>query len=241
MQKAFFNKIKKVLKKASFIASNGKTIRRAITPLRAYMARQTTKPLSDYYGFDRGVPIDRFYIERFLEKNKSHIKGACLEILDDTYTKTFGKERVSKSDILDIDKGNKNATIIADLRHMPEVASNSYDSIIITQVLQFIDDPVSALKEIHRILKPGGHVLATMPVVSRVDCASGIDGDFWRFTEASAKTLFKHFEDARIESHGNCRIGMYFLAGASQEDVSRKILDTDDRQFPLIITALAKK
>ena len=84
-------------------------------------------------------------------------------------------------------------------------------------------------------------MLATMPSVSRIDCASGIEGDFWRFTEASAKVLFKNFTETKIESHGNCRIGMYFLAGASQEDVPRKILDVNDRQFPLIITVLAKK
>src|SRR5919109_5549401 len=49
-----------------------------------------TEPFSDAYGFDRGTPIDRFYLERFLAAERSVIRGAVLEIQVNSYTKQFG-------------------------------------------------------------------------------------------------------------------------------------------------------
>lgn len=50
----------------------------------------TTEPYSNDFGFDRGQPIDRYYIEKFLYENREIITGDVLEIGDDTYTKKFG-------------------------------------------------------------------------------------------------------------------------------------------------------
>jgi len=45
---------------------------------------RTVQPISRVFGFDRGTPIDRVYIENFLEKNKNLIKGVVCEIAEDT-------------------------------------------------------------------------------------------------------------------------------------------------------------
>src|SRR5689334_2088523 len=79
-------------------------------------------PISRDWGFDRGRPIDRYYIERFLEANANHIQGRVLEIGDNSYTRRFGGERVTISDVLHIEEGNPQATIVADLanaEHLP--------------------------------------------------------------------------------------------------------------------------
>ena len=57
-------------------------------------------PISQCFGFDRGLPVDRYYIERFLARHASEIVGRVLEIGDDTYTRRFGGSRVSRSDVL---------------------------------------------------------------------------------------------------------------------------------------------
>lgn len=233
------NSLKKILS-----PSARKWLRRQYNPVSSYFFSSSTKPLSEWHGFDRGTPLDRFYIEGFLEKNKHLIHGTCLEIFDDTYTKRFGETRVAKADILDIESSNTNATIIADLRNMPQIADNSYDTIILTQVFQFIDAPEAALRECYRILKPGGHILATLPCLSRMDRISGIDADYWRFTKAGTKVLFeKAFEPSklRIESCGNVRSGILSWIGASVEDASRHILEKNDAQFPLLINVVAEK
>ena len=52
------------------------------------------KPISRLFGFDRGQPIDRYYIETFLQKNRSDIGGRVLEIGDPGYTLKFGGDQL---------------------------------------------------------------------------------------------------------------------------------------------------
>src|SRR3990170_7811785 len=40
------------------------------------------EPISREFGFDRGLPVDRHYIERFLSAHSSDIRGRVLEIGD---------------------------------------------------------------------------------------------------------------------------------------------------------------
>lgn len=236
----FFSKIKK-----DFILDDyKKNIKRFIKLKTFYFLINSTKPISKYYGLERGNSIDRYYIDKFLEKNKNKIRGNCLEILNNNYTTKYGISKNIKSDVLDIEKENKKANIIDDLRNLKKISDNTYNCIILTQVLQFIDDLDSAISECFRILKPGGVLLATLPSISRIDCVANIKGDFWRFTKASAKFLFeKQFESSKLDisSFGNAKSGAYFFVGFSQEDVSQKILEENDQNFPVIITVRAQK
>lgn len=241
MAGALLSQVKNGLKKSDLIMSCVGKLRRAKKPLWLYMMRNTTAPLSDCYGADRGTPLDRYYIEGFLDTQRPFIKGACLEIRDNTYTKAFGGDKVTSSDILDIEADNKDATLIADLRNMPSVSSDRFDSIILTQVLLLIDDVQAAISEVYRVLKPGGSAIVTIPAVSRIDVGGTLEGDFWRFTEASARFLFKNFKEVEITSYGNCRSSIYFLAGAALEEVPKRVLEPCDRQFPVIIAVRATK
>lgn len=215
--------------------------------LRAFLIKAffgNLRPISHIYGFDRGEPIDRYYIEKFLDKNRQFIKGNCLEILNNTYTEKYGGENVSRSDILDIDKNNKSANIYADLRNMPEIANESYDCIILTQVLQFIDDYESAIRECKRIMKSGGVLLATLPSLSRIDVASGVGRDFWRWTPAGAKYAFsKYFnkEKLEVEGWGNVLVGTGFWVGMAQNDLKKTQMDYWDPNFPILVSIKAQK
>ena len=53
-------------------------------------------PINPVFGLRRGQPVDRYYIEAFLRKNSSDIYGRVMEIGDDTYTRKFGGEHVTK-------------------------------------------------------------------------------------------------------------------------------------------------
>jgi hypothetical protein len=57
-------------------------------------------PLSRDFSYDRGLPIDRYYIERFLAANASDIRGHVLEIADNTYTGRFGGDGAIKATCL---------------------------------------------------------------------------------------------------------------------------------------------
>jgi hypothetical protein len=77
--------------------------------------KNSLQPMSSVFGFDRGLPIDRYYIESFLEKNKKFIKGHCLEVHDSAYTIKYGEDRVTSYDAVDVDTSNTQANIYADL------------------------------------------------------------------------------------------------------------------------------
>src|SRR5215475_200329 len=85
-----------------------------------------TVPLSDWYGYDRGTPVDRYYIERFLEEHRQDISGRVLEVKDSSYTNRYGIG-VQRRDVLDIDRTNPHATIIADLTAADGIPSDQFD------------------------------------------------------------------------------------------------------------------
>ncbi|TSC88167.1 MAG: methyltransferase [Microgenomates group bacterium Gr01-1014_16] len=214
---------------------------RQIKPSRNYwLAHRSVRPLSSKFGFDRGTPIDRYWIESFLSKHHQDIQGRCLEVTDSKYTTQFG-QHIIKSDILDINPKNKLATIHGDLRHLPKVKSNTYDCIILTQVLGLIDDYESAIGECRRILKPEGILLVTMASL----CPTFYEeGSFWRLTTASAKFVFKKYfkpQNLLIQGYGNILTGQCFWVGMCQEELTKKELEYYDPSYTCLVSIRAVK
>jgi SAM-dependent methyltransferase len=163
-------------------------------------------------------------------------------VSDNSYTLSFGSS--SQSDVLDINIQNEKATIHGDLRNLLATKDNSYDCIILTQVLQFIDDYEKAISECKRILKPDGVLLATLPSISRIDVAAGVGNDYWRWTPAGAKYVFsKYFREEQLEvrGYGNVLIGTAFWVGMAQKDLRKDELNHWDPNFPVLVTVKAIK
>jgi SAM-dependent methyltransferase len=201
-----------------------------------------TSPLSDHFGRDRGTPVDRYYIESFLQENQERISGRVLEVKDAGYTQRFGTG-VNQSDVLDIDDRNPEATVIADLATAGAVEGAAFDCFILTQTLHYVFDVAAALEHVHRILRPGGTVLSTLPVVSRIGRRE-VASEYWRFTPATCKILFERaFPDGQIEvrGRGNVLTCVAFLVGMAAEELKAEELETDDPFFPLLVTVRATK
>lgn len=201
-------------------------------------------PISRVFGFDRGVPIDRYYIESFLTRHGADIRGRVLEVGDNTYTWQFGAERVTKSDVLHISEGSPLATIVADLSRADHIASDLFDCAIITQTLHLIYDVREAIKTLYRILKPGGVLLATFPGISQISNDQWAKTWYWSFTTLSAERLFGEIfpaADVSVEAHGNVLAAIAFLHGLAVEDVDTAELDHRDPSYELLITVRALK
>jgi SAM-dependent methyltransferase len=197
--------------------------------------RRTT-PLSDRYGFDRGTPIDRYYIEAFLSEHRRDIRGCALEIKDCTYVTRFGSG-VEHCDVLDIDARNPHATIVTDLASADVAPSDRFDCFVLMQTLQFLRDLPAAIGHAHRMLKPGGVLLVTVPAVARIERTLA-HVDYWRFTAASCTALFgEQFGKDNIEvvAYGNVLTATAFLMGMAAEELRRDELDTHDPYFPVLI------
>jgi glycosyltransferase involved in cell wall biosynthesis/SAM-dependent methyltransferase len=188
--------------------------------------RRTT-PISREFGYDRGKPIDRYYIEKFLARHATDVRGRVLEIGDDSYTQSFGGDRVTVSDVLHVTEGNPQATIVADLTRADHIPSDSFDCAIVTQTLHLIYDARSAIQTLRRILKPGGVLLTTFPGISQIADDQWSNTWYWAFTTQSAWRLFKEFfpaEGLEIEAHGNVLAAISFLHGLSVEELHREEL-----------------
>ena len=215
-------------------------LRRQVFP--AWMGTlRRTKPVSSGWGFDRGRPVDRYYIESFLESRRQDIRGRVLEILNSDYADKYGAA-VEGVEILDIDPANRQATIIADLAAADAIPGDSFDCFILTQTLQLIYDMKSAIAHSHRMLRPGGVLLVTIPAVSRL--AGDGYTDYWRFTPASCARLFGDVfgeKQVTVSAYGNVLSAVAFLEGMACEELSKRELDVVDERYPVLLTIRAVK
>jgi peptidoglycan/xylan/chitin deacetylase (PgdA/CDA1 family) len=203
-----------------------------------------TDPVSRDWGYDRGVPVDRRHIDDFLCAHSSDVMGTVLEVQEDDFTLALGSRRVTDHDVLDVDQSNPRATVLADLRVATQIASDTYDCIILTQTLHVIDDMATVLRECHRILKAEGVLLATLPAASRVCLEYGEDGDYWRMTPAGARALFQSaFEPSMTtcEALGNVLTNTAFLHGLSATELADAEFNYHDPYFPALTGVRAKK
>ena len=202
-------------------------------------------PVSQVFGYDRGLPIDRHYIEAFLAANSRDITGRCLELGDPGYIHRFG-QNVTQADVLHYVPGNPQATIIGDLSDAPQIPDNSFECIIFTQTLQMIVDPRAALRTIHRILKPGGVALVTSAGIAKIGRRLGRDdwGEYWHFTSQSLQLLTEDIwgkQQVTIGSYGNVMSACSFLQGLAAEELLPEHLAHNDEDFGVILTARLQK
>lgn len=204
-------------------------------------------PISPIFGIDRDlVSVERYYIEHFLKSHQSDIAGRVLEMGEPLYTEKFGGTAVTKSDVLNYVEGNPKATIVADLTDAPHIPDNSFDCVVITQTLQMIFEADKAIHTLHRILKPGGVVLATSHGITKVARREGVDdwGEYWHFTTQSSKKLFGDAfgrENIDVSSYGNILTTIASLHGLAANEVDQMELDHNDPDYELLVMVRAVK
>jgi SAM-dependent methyltransferase len=204
--------------------------------------RRTT-PLSRSWGYDRGTPIDRAYIEQFLAAHSEDVRGSCLEILNAEYTHRFGGTRVTSSDVLDINPANTAATLVADLGEPDSLSAERFDCVIFTQTLHLVPDMRVAVANVWRALAPGGVLLLTVPALGRHEARKGFHHDRWRVTKTGLEWLLPELPagSSDIRTYGNVLSCTAFLYGLAAEELRPEELDVADREFPLIVAARLRK
>jgi SAM-dependent methyltransferase len=203
------------------------------------------KPISRVWGGDRGLPIDRYYLEKFLSTYAHDVQGRVLEVGDNTYTKKFGGQRVTQSDIVHTESDHPNITFVADFANAPHLPSDAFDCVICTQTLQYIPNLTAAVCTLYRILKPGGILLVTVPGISQIyRDKSNRWVDYWRLTTLSARWLFNEVFGATqvsVTAYGNVLAAIAFLHGLAAEELQTRELDHLDPKYELLITIRAAK
>ena len=178
------------------------------------------KPASRHWGIDRGKPIDRIYLEKFLQIERKAIFGNVLEIGGRYYTNNYGG-KVEKSVVYDVVNGSE-VDIVGDLATGEGLESNYFDCVIILQTLMMIHDIQAAADTIHRVLKPGGSALITVNFLAP-NCIDPCH-EMWQWNitpNAAQKLISDRFgkDNVEVSSYGNYAAAVCFLAGLAVEDV----------------------
>jgi SAM-dependent methyltransferase len=196
-------------------------------------------PFSTAYGFDRGTPVDRYYLNRFLDGNLTLITGRVLEIQVPSYTRRFGKG-VIESHTVDINP-RFHTTYTCDLADASSIPTDYYDCFLAPNTLQHLLDLRAALRTMLRVVKPGGTLLASaamlLPLIPE-------GGDYWRLTpEGWRGVLEAEWPQCEIavEGHGNCLSAAAAMYGLALEELKPAELDAYDPRYPVLITIRCRK
>lgn len=201
-------------------------------------------PISREFGYDRGLPVDRHYIESFLDRRRGDIRGRVLEVGEDVYTRAFGGADVKRVDVLHVDPNDPVATIVADFTDAPHVPDDAFDCLIVCQTLHLIYDLGAAVRTMHRVLRPGGVLLLTVPGISQQSDDQWGETWHWSLTRRSARRLFDDvFGAANVEiaSYGNVLAAVAMLHGLASAELTRDELDHYDPAYEMIVAVRAVK
>jgi SAM-dependent methyltransferase len=200
------------------------------------------KPFSAY-GFDRGTPVDRYYIERFLAERAQDIRGNVLEVGHAHYARAFRDSNPTRVEIVDIDTRNSEATIIADLSEPDSLPHGRFDCFILTQTLQLVADLDEALRNAWQSLASGGVLLLSVPGITRSDPVHAT-ADRWRLTPSGLDTLLaRTCLDGRSEvaGYGNLISAVAFLMGLAAEELEETELTSTDPHFTVSVCARVQR
>lgn len=226
-----------------------KAARRALRRIRTLGRRRVRwgslrrlEPYSRAFGYDRGLPVDRVYVEQFLAENSFLIRGRVLEVGDAAYTRRFGGANVSRADVLNVHEGHPETTFVGDLADGANLPSETFDCIVLTQTLHLVYDLQAAVRTLHRALRPGGTLLATFPGISPLSQDEWSATWYWSLTPMSAARLFEDAfgqENVEVSSHGNVLSSVAFLLGLAAEELRPAELASADAQYPMLVTVRA--
>ena len=219
---------------------------RRVTPrpgrVRFGHLRRTT-PIARDWGYGRGGPVDRYYIERFLDEHRADIHGRVLEIGDDAYTRRFGGDRVRQRDVLHIDDV-PGATFVGDLADGRVLPDAAFDCVLLTQTLHLVFDFPAALRTIDRVLRPGGVLLLTVPGITPIDAGEWGSRWYYSFSHHALARMCDEFLDGAevtIVSYGNALSAVAFLHGLSARELTRDELDRHEVTHSILNVARVRK
>jgi len=198
------------------------------------------RPFSTQFGFDRGTPVDRYYLHQFLERHRELIRGDVLEIQTPAYTERYGaKLRVAHS--VDIDPRHQ-PTYLCDLAlAMIPFACAWYECFLLPNTLCMLRDVEGCLREALRVIRPGGVILAStaafVPLTPDVP-------DYWHLSAAGWREMTARVWpgcETRVESHGNCLAAVAAMLGLAHEELDPSELEAEDWRYPVLITLSCRK
>ncbi len=146
--------------------------------------------LLDAIGLTRKITRPR--IEAFLRRYATSEK--TLDI--GCGTAPYGKYFPNRTTLEIAPREGVQVDIVADVHSLPMIAENSFSVVLCTEVLEHLHTPEQALKELRRILAPGGLLLLTTRFIYPLH---DTPSDYYRYTKYGLRHLLRDF--AIVELH----------------------------------------
>lgn len=195
-----------------------------------------TEPVSRGWGYERGTPVDRYFIEGFLKKESMKYPDMQLtfEVGEDTYSRKFFSNACHE--ILDYSKG-------MDLTIEGSIPSNRYDMFICTQTFHQIYDVKKAIQGSWDLLKDGGIMLATVCGTVTKQARNDEYKHFWGFTESSITRLMQEVygDNVAVTPYGNAMVATAFIQGLAAEELDPELMEVLDDDYTICLSIVAKK
>jgi SAM-dependent methyltransferase len=123
-----------------------------------------------------------------------------------------------------------NPDIIGDIHNLP-FDDNSQEAIICLAVLEHVENPIKAAKELYRVLKPGGFLFVYVPFLYYYHAQEGYYGDYWRFTKDSLRFIFSDFSVIEIQNVRGALSTWIYLSPLGRITFINKLADFFDKIF----------
>lgn len=195
-------------------------------------------PFCNNYGFTRGTPIDRYYLDQFIAEIRDEVNGDTLEIGGRKENRhRYGLRHVISYKVIDV-IGGRSVDIVADAHDVTACSANSFDSILLFNVLEHCERPWVIASNLSTWLRPGGKVYCMVPVVQRIH---GDPKDYWRILPDSLEFLFRDYHILKKGTYGNLMTSVAALSGIAMEELDLDELSPKNPQYPVISWIVAKK
>lgn len=209
-------------------------------PLPRWGNLRRPRPFSEVFGFDRGTPLDRYYLHQFLARERAAITGRVLEIQSPGHARRFGHD-LTAADSIDIDPLHT-PTYLCDLAASERIVpDNSYDCFLLPNTLCALKDIEQCLRQALRIVRPGGTILAStagfVPLTSDYPDYWHLSADGWK--EVAARVWAG--QEVHVEQHGNCLAAVAAMLGLAHEELDPQELDVHDPRYPVLVTLRCRK
>jgi SAM-dependent methyltransferase len=197
-----------------------------------------TEPFCKNFGFGRGTPIDRYYLDKFIAHIRPQVKGNTLEIGGAVgNSASFGFTQTTEYHALDLHPSPYN-DYAGDAHEPSLIAPETFDSIVCFNVLEHCTRPWIVAENIHRWLKKGGKAFCMVPNAQRVH---ELPRDYWRPLPSALESMFDRFTHKQMHVYGNMMTHMASSYGIACEELTPEELDFSHPDYPVATCIVAEK
>jgi hypothetical protein len=196
------------------------------------------QPMCASFGFQRGTPIDRYYLQKFVAKIRHRIAGKVVEIGGNPQgPRAYGLSHVVEYVNVDLLPG-PGVHLVGDVHDPSLLAQQSVGSIVIFNVLEHCVQPATVVDNMYRWLRPGGRVFCMVPNAQRIhECPA----DYWRMLPNALRWMFRAFSRQEVQQYGTLASLIASYMGISAEELSHHELDDFHPDYPVATCIAAYK